>query len=180
MTKIKDVISWIVLVIMLILLAMSARAMYISKTTGQSAYVLGYRVIAITSGSMEPTIKTNALAISKRVDTIEDIAEGDIISFTVTQDDGTVAKATHRIYEIKDNVIYTKGDNNLVVDSYPTNMSEVESKVCLIINSTAWIVNKWQSGFAGKIFICSMALLVLCIYILFKFIGNGGVENEET
>lgn len=180
MTKIMNVISWIVLCSMILLLAIAGRNLYISRTTGEPSYILGYRLVFVTSASMEPTIKTYGAAVSKRVDTIEDIAEGDIISFSVTQDDGTVARATHRIYEIKDNVIYTKGDNNMVIDSYPITIFDVESKVCLIFNFTAWIANKWQSSTAGRVMLCSLALLILFSMFLLNSIGKGEDANEQA
>jgi len=164
---------------MLGLLLFSIKEMVISKKTGEPSFVLGYRLVYLTSGSMEPTIKTNGMALTQRVDTINDIKVGDIISFEVIQDDGTAARATHRIYEINDSVIYTKGDNNLVIDSYPVSISDVESKVVLIFNFTAHIVDIWQRSTAGKVLLCCTVLFPLFLIIAIKNIRRKEEFEDE-
>lgn len=165
--SVNSILSSLFLISMLILLAFSVKTAIDSKRTGDSNYVFGYRLIYLTSGSMEPTIKTNGMALTKRVNSINDIEEGDIISFQTTLHDGTAVRATHRIYSISPNgEIFTKGDNNAVIDAFPVRIENVESKVCLIFNFTAWVINKWKCGASGKVLLVMLMLGVILTYVI--------------
>ena len=76
-------------------------------------YVLGteYPIASITSGSMWPELKIGDLILIKYVDK-KNLAIGDIIVF---QKDGGFT--IHRIIELNENTIKTKGDANIISDS---------------------------------------------------------------
>lgn len=86
---------------------------------------LGYKPFIVLSGSMEPTINTGDLAISKEVDT-KTLKVGDIISFKIKEN----IVVTHRIVEITtqdgETAYITKGDNNYENDQNPVRASSVE------------------------------------------------------
>lgn len=166
--KVNEIISWVFLIIMLIFFGLSAKSVLDSKKSGEDAYVLGYRLVYISSGSMEPTMKTNGMALAKKVESIDDIKEGDIISFGVLQNNGSKVRVTHRVDHIQDGLIYTKGDNNRIIDSFPTTEDDLESKVVAIFNFTAGIVNMWESGSYGKLIILSIALGILIMFVLLE------------
>lgn len=169
--RVSNILSWILLICMVLLFLFSCKSIIETKKTGEPSFVLGYRLIYVTSGSMEPTIKTHGMALTKEVQSIDDVKENDIISFTVRTDDGSLIRTTHRIYKIEDDgKIYTKGDNNTVVDSYPITISNIESKVCCTFNFTAWWVELWQSGISGRILIFSIIIFIILIYVGIKII----------
>lgn len=88
--------------------------------------VLGYRFFIIMSGSMEPTIDTSDVVITKEQK--DNFQNGDIIAFQNSK-----AVTVHRIVDIskEDEVtLYqTKGDNNNTVDLKKVKQSEVKGKV---------------------------------------------------
>lgn len=172
----SNILSWAFVIFMLVVLAVTVLTVKDAKELGKEAYIFGYRLVMLSSGSMEPTIHTNAVVVSKKVESLEDIKRGDIVSFRVKQDNGSVVRVTHRIYNILDDgSIYTKGDNNRVIDSYPITSDDVESKVVLKLNFVAYIVNLWNCGNVGKelvIIFSGMALILL-------FALSGGISNTK-
>ncbi len=76
-------------------------------------YVLGteYPIASITSGSMWPELKKGDLVLIKYVDQ-KNLAVGDIIVFQ--KDSGFTI---HRIIELNEHTITTKGDANIIADS---------------------------------------------------------------
>jgi len=80
----------------------------------------GYRLYTVQSGSMEPTIKTGSLIISR---TSNDYQVGDIITYKSLKElnnPNPRETTTHRVEEIKQKndttSFITKGDANTVVD----------------------------------------------------------------
>lgn len=81
----------------------------ILAVTGNHVFYL----LVVESDSMEPTYEPCDVVISHIVfDTIE---EGDIIMYTNPQ---TGNETVHRIVDIQDNQVQTKGDGNTFRDSY--------------------------------------------------------------
>lgn len=85
--------------------------------------VLGFRVFNVISGSMSPKYNVGDLIYVKEVDPSR-IEVGDPITFI--QDESLVV-ATHRVVEIdtENQVFYTKGDANDVVDASPVHFKNV-------------------------------------------------------
>lgn len=82
---------------------------------GKAVPFVGYPVLVIVGGSMEPAIHLGAAAILERVDA-DQIAVGDVVSFKT----GQQTTFTHRVTRIaqRDDGIYfeTKGDANETID----------------------------------------------------------------
>lgn len=74
----------------------------------------GIRPLTVMSGSMEPGIKTGSVAvISKKITDFKDIGKGDVITFEIGN-----SLVTHRVVEITEDGIITKGDANNSEDSW--------------------------------------------------------------
>ena len=74
----------------------------------------GLRPLTVMSGSMEPEIKTGSVAvISKKITDFKDIGKGDVITFDIGD-----SLVTHRVAEITEGGIITKGDANNSEDSW--------------------------------------------------------------
>lgn len=70
----------------------------------------------VLSGSMEPTIPTASVVF---VDTTKrDVKIGDVITFSLSTGANTGVYVTHRVNDIVDGLIQTKGDNNDNADGY--------------------------------------------------------------
>lgn len=72
------------------------------------------RLIRITSGSMEPALKTGSYQVVNRGFSFEKIKAGDIVVFIVAGG----GKAAHRVIEIRSDGLITKGDANEMPDLF--------------------------------------------------------------
>lgn len=73
-------------------------------------YIFGYRPVLVLSGSMEPYMETNSIAIVQKT---KDINEGDVVMFRIDED----TRVCHRAVDIDaEGNITTKGDNNEKAD----------------------------------------------------------------
>ena len=73
----------------------------------------GYRPYVVLSGSMEPEIRTGSICLIDTGYRYEELKVGDVIAFT----NGRIS-VTHRVHEIRDGLIQTKGDANESPDHY--------------------------------------------------------------
>lgn len=98
-------------IIIALILFLSGNLIY-SFAKGQPPRILGYEFFTVTSGSMEPSIKTGTLIFVKETQP-EELKVGDIITF---KDSAEKTITTHRITEVikenKDLKFKTKGDAN--------------------------------------------------------------------
>lgn len=163
----NEIFSWVLLIAVSFMLIFSIFTVMQSKKTGEPAFVLGYRPVLVLTGSMEPYMMTNGLALTKEVTDIEQINIGDVITYHHDTEDGRRLLITHRIISLEDGYIYTKGDNNRVADSIPLTIDNVEAKVVCVFNQTAWIAAKWQTT-SGKIMLLCGAAAIVLLYISVK------------
>lgn len=117
-----------------------------------SSYIplFGYRTFEIISGSMKPTIQIEDIVVTKEKDSYK---KGDIVTL---QDDDIYY--THRIKEIMNKKVITKGDDNNTVDK-EKNVSQIIGKVILIISGFQYLLIKLT---------CIGLLLISIILSIFK------------
>lgn len=150
---------------------------------------VGYQPIYVQTGSMEgnepDSIRTGAVIFVKRVDSMDEIEKGDIITYQVYDEAGKAITITHRIYNIKeDGTIITKGDNNRVADAYSITIDNVRAKVVVIWNwvADATAMLKTPTGIFMAI---AGGIILVLIFIGMKYLGQyldekyGINKNEE-
>lgn len=133
--KIKKVISAVVAVFtaLVFLLGLVIFVSVLKADANKVPSVLGFSVLKIQTGSMEPEYRTGSVIITREV-SADKLQKGDVISFYSTG--GQIANEvnTHRI----DDILYlkggerqfvTKGDANDTVDEYPVYERRVIGKV---------------------------------------------------
>lgn len=178
--KLDDIFSWLLLIVTSALLVFS---IYTVKTTpkGEGAFLFGYRPVFVLTGSMEPYMLTNGIALTKQVDSMDDIAVGDVVTFHVASEEGRQLKITHRIVAIENGLINTKGDNNRVDDNLALTIDNIEAKVVAVFNQSAWLIEKWETT-TGKVMIISFGLAIIFAYVSLKLIFTSRKEeqNEEN
>lgn len=103
-----------------------------------------YKMMAVQSGSMEPTIKTGSIVVVKPE---KDYKVGDIITFKDLNKSKTTV--THRIASVSGQFVTTKGDANKTADTDLINKSQIVGKEFLAIPYIGYIVgfSKTQTGF---------------------------------
>jgi len=106
----------------------------VSASGGKVPSILGYSVLQVQTGSMEPEIKTGSIIIVKETD-FNTLKVGDIISFYSNSDNIKGRVNTHRIENLvygmgSQKVAITKGDANTRVDDMPVYDIDVIGKLC--------------------------------------------------
>lgn len=176
-SKLHAIFSWALLIIMAALLVFTIFRVAESRKTGEGVFLLGYRPVLVLTGSMEPYMMTNGIALTKEVDSLDDIAVGDVVTYHVNNDNGKKLLITHRIIAIDDGLIYTKGDNNNVDDGFPLTIDNVEAKVVGVFNGTAWLAAKWQTTTGKIMLICFLAAIILLCYTVKAFRASRKAEK---
>lgn len=132
---------------------------------GQVPQVLGYSVFRVMTGSMEPEIRSDSLLVVKKIPP-EDIVPGDVISFFSSDPMLEGAVNTHRVVRIeKENgriQFITKGDANVIEDTYPVDASALVGKA---VFKSYWL-GKTVSLLANPLVFGIIILLPLLIILL--------------
>ncbi len=141
---------------------------------------LGYKIVIIQSGSMEPVIKTGGMVLIKKSNTYN---KGDIITFIKNRKE----TITHRIvYSLKNNrgeITYkTKGDNNNTEDLGLVPKQNVLGKVLLTIPYIGWGIQflKTRTGATILIIIPAICFIILEIIKIRKEIKRMKTKNLEN
>ncbi len=139
--------------------------------------IFGTSFITIETPSMSPTYEVGDLVFLKKLDDAEkrELKVGDIITYTAPIDingDGNIGDLnTHRIHEIKDGRIISKGDKALLPDSYTIGYSDVIG-VC---NEGSWggigNVIRFLRTSIGFFFCILLPLILFFLYELYNFIS---------
>ncbi len=92
--------------------------------------ILGIKLvtfIVVVSDSMVPEFQRGDMILTQSINTTPEV--GDIITFNVK--DRKIAE-THRVIELKNGLILTKGDNSIIPDSYGTMQKDIIAKAIQI------------------------------------------------
>ena len=108
--KILNIVSTVILVLLIVIVVL----VFIARATGRSPSLFGYHVFRVSSESMTPTLNVEDVILVKEVP-VEEIEEGDIITYVGLEGDFGGKTITHRVIvapEEIDGVYYlqTKGD----------------------------------------------------------------------
>ena len=179
---VKNIICWT----MIVILSFAVITFLLTRFSGGTPSVFGYTIQRITSGSMEPALMVGDVILSKKVEDVESLAKGDIITFKGGAQFGNGINVTHRVVvapheEDGGIVLQTQGDANDIADDEIT-ADYVESKyICKL-------------GFVTKLyelFLSPWGLLIFIGLLLFIFFdellnivrivsGNYPEEKEES
>ena len=176
--KILSIITNVILIAALTLLAFAGYSAFVNRNDPNNAYVLGIKPIYIKTGSMEPALLTDSIAIVKKCD-ISDVQKDDIIGFR--KEDKLIV---HRVMDKEDGYVKTKGDNNKIYDNFSVYPEEIQAKVIFSMN---WIANfkheiKTISGVIKWIVfpIVSIGVIILTIVIIKKILSmpDGATDKK--
>lgn len=151
---IKSVFYYIIILVLLLFIVSNLAGR--SKAVYNLTNVCSYTVL---TGSMRPEINPGDVIIVKKIN-IEDVNSGDIITFNKDED-----VITHRVIEIKDKGIITKGDNNNVLDSGQVNSTRLIGKVIFTIPKIGYVFHP-----AYNILVVSILMIMGGLYTITKFI----------
>lgn len=131
------------------------------------------RPYVVTSGSMEPAIHTGSLIYIDLDVKGEDVKEGDVIAFYISES----ASATHRVIEVNSDEKYfiTQGDANEFPDFNPVTYDMLIGRTEHAIPYLGYVIN-WLSTLRGKII---FGCLFLAQYILQELFFGEETEQDE-
>ena len=156
--------------IVLILVSVFVLLSVVLTPAGQVPQVLGYSVFRVMTGSMEPEIREDSLLVVQKTPP-EDIAPGDVISFFSPDPMLEGAVNTHRVVRIeKENgrtQFITKGDANVIEDTYPTDASALVGRVVFQSYGLGKTVSLLSSPLVFGIIIL-LPLLVILLMNLYR------------
>jgi signal peptidase len=155
MKKILSVIMSIVSAI-LITIGVAALVLFIIPS------IAGYKPFIVQSGSMEPEIKTGAVAYNNTHAKLEEVKVGDVIVFK-TKD----THVTHRVIKINnDGTFTTKGDANETEDLAPVKFEQYKGKTAFTIPYLGYVLKYVQNKKA--VFILVTAVGLNLVYAVFS------------
>lgn len=174
MKKVLSVLGNILLTIIIIVAALMTFASLNTNDKGLPE-VFGYIMLNTQTGSMEPTIKTGDMIVTKTVENTSDLKKGDIVAFVSKEGDNVIIK-THRITIVNNDngmVSYvTKGDANKTVDTeelLPQSVVSVYANIRIPLLGTIF---SFLSGRLGFFLFIVLPLFVLFVYQLYKFVAT--------
>lgn len=150
--KIKNILSAVTTVIVSLMVILAALLW--------GFRLLGYEVLVVQSGSMEPNYHVGSLVYAKPVDASE-LETGDVITFEL----GGGVRGTHRIIEVLDDngslSFRTKGDNNDDADFNPVLPEAIVGEVKFTIPYLGFLITYIQQPPGTYVTISVVAALLL-------------------
>lgn len=130
------------------------------------AFSFGYKPYVVISGSMEPEIPTASIAFINTNYEFNKIKKGDVIAFKNVG--GTFI--IHRVYDINNGLISTKGDANNTVDEFTITKENYIGKEILIIPYIGYLVVNFKTKY-GLIFLLMFFIIISVIsYEINKYV----------
>lgn len=123
-----DALSTVLMFVSIAVLLFSIYTAYSFRDNPDESYLFGYKPVLVLTGSMEPTLRTNGVAIVKKT-SFKDVKENDILMYKI---DGKMI--THRVIEKTNKFISTKGDNNRDKDAYKIGPENTRAVVVARLN----------------------------------------------
>ena len=176
--KVMDITSWFMLIILALLVVYVTANNITASKNNEEVFIFGYRPIIVLTGSMEPYMMTNSVAITKEVHSMDDIEIGDVITFHVENQLGQNVRITHRLMGIEDGKLVTQGDNNNSADGLNLTIDNVESKVILVLNQTAWLASMWGTTSGKVMIICFLVALILAYAAVKLMLSSRSKEDS--
>jgi signal peptidase I len=134
-----------------------------------ACFGLGWRVLIVQSGSMEPTLKTGGVAFTRPI-AINEIRQGDIISLKKVGSDTII---THRVIDVVEGDgglwFQTKGDANKEPDQGLTSQVKIVNaqKVMFHVPSLGYTLDFLNTS-KGRMAMISIIGLIILGFILWE------------
>ena len=124
--------------------------------------LMGYKEMAVLSGSMEPNIHVGAIVFVKE-EPFETIEVGDVITYQLSG--GTYV--THRVVEKNDTErhLITQGDANETVDNSPVDATQVIGKAHFDVPLIGYISIYAKTPY-GITVVCGMLIVIIMLNFL--------------
>lgn len=177
---VKRIFKWTSNILTIFLLLICTLSLYsifqVKNNPGQIPTILGYKVMAVLTGSMEPVLRPGDLIVVKPVAPMK-VKVNDVITYKNSQN----TMVTHRIVDLKDKegevFFETKGDANNVKDEGDVQSDQLVGSLLFSIPKVGYLVNFLKSP-AGLAILLVIPFLYLTIGVL-KIIFNNKKEQDR-
>ena len=115
-----------------------------------------YKILVVKSGSMEPTIKTGSIVVVRPA---AEYKKGEIITFV--QANKTKTPITHRIENISNNLITTKGDANNAPDDRKIRPPDIIGRLLFSVPYAGYAVETARKPYGFILIIIVPALFII-------------------
>lgn len=187
LNKFLKLVSTAVIVILLGVGVLLVYYLVDAKKDAKHVSIPKYSLYTIISGSMEPKLKVYDIIVDKRVDNLDEIKIGDVITFTSTSRNSINKTVTHRVMDIinvnGEQEFVTKGDANQTADSDTVRKENLIGKTVLRLPKLGWIqiFLMQKLGWVLVVLLPSITLILLDLYKLFDVtIAKGSSDNIEV
>lgn len=134
-------------------------------------YAIKIRPFIVESGSMEPKIHVGSVCFVNQHAKYEDLKKGDIIAFNASSS----MRVTHRIVDISEEGITTKGDANENNDGVKVIKSMLIGKTLFSIPKAGYLIKFIQSPKG----IISLGVTIIIIVVLEIIFATSEYDDEE-
>lgn len=161
-------ISYLINTIASLLIALSLLVLLnvVMTPSGQVPQVMGFSVLRVLTGSMEPEIPEHSMLLVRRVDP-ETLAAEDVITFFSPDPALNGVPVTHRILRLESSEgerhFVTKGDANVLEDPHPVAPSQVVGKVIFVSPLLGRLVTEISTPLVfGLLIVLPLAIMLVC------------------
>ena len=180
--KIYNVASTVVVALIFVFMIVVVAVMLIQKNSGGESKIFGYYMYDVLTDSMSGTIEPGDVILCKAVEDVNELKEGDIITFKAPNGN---YNETHRIIEIARNedgsikYFKTKGDNVKEADNWelkPENVKAKYVKKSVFIGGLRRFMKHWY----GYVTVVVIPLCVVFALIIAGFVKDKvALESEK-
>ena len=180
--KIYNVASTVVVALIFVFMIVVVAVMLIQKNSGGESKIFGYYMYDVLTDSMSGTIEPGDVILCKAVEDVNELKEGDIITFKAPNGN---YNETHRIIEIARNedgsikYFKTKGDNAKEADSWELNPENVKAKY---VKKSVFIggLRRFMKHWYGYVTVVVIPLCVVFALIIAGFVKDKvALESEK-
>lgn len=172
---VKKILNWVLTGFMVLCVVLLGTLGVSSKINGGTPTVLGNQLMVVLSGSMAPTFNTGSIVTVKPIP-FEEIKADDIVTFKDI--DGKTV--THRVVEILEGKLITKGDANDGIDASPVTSDRVIGKVQVWIPYVGYFIQFTKSKIGLLVFLVvpGIYLVITQLWKLFKLLTNDEPDED--
>ena len=171
--RIKNILSNLFLAIAVFVFVGAVIFVRTGDRNDHNRFFMNLKFYQTLTGSMEPYMKVNGIVVVKKAG-IDDFDVGDVVCFIRAGD-----AVAHRVIEITENGLRTKGDNNPVDDAAIVEHDEIIGKCILTMNWVAVLLEaiKTPTGIIKVILL--PALFLITVWLALKYLKMVKIVKTE-